>query len=172
MAKRDPNKTARNKTTRKIKNQLRDILENTLLEVDRDDELSLNAYIGSKAGDFMDLKNEVIKTPDEYIVKWIQGLEKGLSEGNQGRFIKIYEHLKDEKNVFFKQYVELFLRRSFLKRYEEFSKKRPRDNEAEIWYGDNNADYGLLITPRFVNGKMTNLKLEPFRRHTGRSVTY
>jgi len=160
MAKRDPNKTARNKTSAKIKDQLRSIVSKTLLEVDRDDELSLNAYIGSKAGDFMDLKNEIIKTPDEYIIKWIQGLEQGLREGKQGRYIKIFEHLKDKKNVFFKQYVELFLRRSFLKRYEEFAKKRPGENEAEIWFGDNNADYGLLVTPRFVNGKWENDKSE------------
>ncbi|NTD96367.1 topoisomerase [Agrobacterium tumefaciens] len=160
MAKRDPNKTARNKTIEQIKEQLRDIQTQACNEVDREDELSLNAYIGSKAGDFMDLKNEVIKTPDEYIIKWIEGLEKGLKEGKQGKFVKIYEHLKDKNNQFFKQYVELFLRRSFLKRIDEFSKKRPHDSDSEIWYGEKNSDYGLLITPRFVNGKWENDKSE------------
>jgi hypothetical protein len=37
----------------------------------------------------------------------------------------------------------------YLRNYEALSKKRPLDEEAAIWIGQNNADYGLLITPRF-----------------------
>jgi hypothetical protein len=36
------------------------------------------------------------------------------------------------------------------------SKNRPREKESEIWIGQNNADYGLLVTPRFTNKKWEN----------------
>jgi hypothetical protein len=43
----------------------------------------------------------------------------------------------------------LFLKRSYLKHFEELSRKRPHLSESEIWIGQNNADYGILITPWF-----------------------
>jgi len=50
------------------------------------------------------------------------------------------------------EYLDLFLRRSYLNHYEELYKKRPKVSEAEIWIGGNAADYGLLVVPRFVDG--------------------
>ena len=71
MAKRDPNKTARNKAIEQMKQGLRELLPLTLPEIDKyDNELSLNAFIGSKAEKFLDLKNEVIKSPEEYVGKF------------------------------------------------------------------------------------------------------
>ncbi len=39
-------------------------------------------------------------------------------------------------------------------------KKRPTVNEAELWIGQNNADFGLFISPRFKNGQWENDKSE------------
>lgn len=36
------------------------------------------------------------------------------------------------------------------------AKKRPHETESEIWLGQNNADYGLLIALRFANGHWEN----------------
>lgn len=57
-------------------------------------------------------------------------------------------------------YLDLFLRRSYLKHYGELYRKRPYVDEAEIWIGQNDADYGLLVSPRFANGDWENDKSE------------
>jgi hypothetical protein len=97
-----------------------------------------------------------MRTPDEYITKWLEGLEQGLRDGKQGRWLNMYEHLKDRRNKKFREYTELFLRRSFLKHYDEYARVRPGEHESEIWFGLNDSDYGLLITPRFAGGSWEN----------------
>jgi hypothetical protein len=150
MAKRDPNKTARNKAIEQMKQGLRELLPSTLPEIDRyDNELSLNAFIGSKAEKFLDLKNEVIKSPEEYVSKWLYGLSKCLENGEQGTIIDMHDYLRDPSKVHFRKYCELFLRRSFLNHYEELSKTRPREDESYYWFGLNDAQHGLFVTPRF-----------------------
>ena len=73
MAKRDPNKSARNWIIIKIKNELRDLLPTVLQETGVENEASLNAKIGSKTDDFFDLKNEIIHSDNEFIIKWLSG---------------------------------------------------------------------------------------------------
>jgi hypothetical protein len=149
MAKRDPNKTARNIAINQIKEELRSLLDSVMYEIDKDSESSVNAFIGSKADDYLDLKNEVIKSPEEYVSKWLAGLDKGVKEDLGGRFRNMHDLLKDPGNKGFRKYCELFLRRSFLKHYDELSKARPIDDESFYWFGVNDAHYGLFITPRF-----------------------
>ena len=77
MAKRDINLTVRNREISRIKEELRLLQPDVFLELpDRDTELKLNAYIGSKAADFIDLKHEVIDTPQKYILKWLEGMKR------------------------------------------------------------------------------------------------
>lgn len=146
---RDPNKTARNKAITKMKEDLRSLLDIVLLEVNKDSEASLNAFIGHQAGAFLDLKNEVIRSPEEYVGKWLDGLSRQLEDGVQGSVLKIHNYLKDPKNVNFRKYCEIFLRRSFLNHYDELSKVRPREDEAHFWFGLNDAQHGIFVTPRF-----------------------
>lgn len=149
MAKRDPNKTARNKAIQTMQDELRQLLPNALRESHRQDEPSLNAFIGSKADEFLNLKNDVIRSPEEYISKWLLGLTKKLKEGQQGAVLTLHDYLKDPSKRNFKRYCEIFLRRSFLKHYDKLSKVRPEDEHAFYWFGLNNAYHGLFITPRF-----------------------
>lgn len=156
MAKRDPNVTARNKTIKAMTEDLRVLQPLVFLEVGRHSEQSLNAYIGSKANDFIDLKNEVITTPEQYIHCWLTGMEKESSRGD----IEIKKHLQDPANVNFKKYVFLFLKRSFLNHYNELYKKRPSIDDAWLWFGVNDAHYGLFITPRWNGVEWENDKSE------------
>jgi hypothetical protein len=149
MAPRDPNKTARNKVISAIKEELREILDDAMYESGKSSELELNAYIGSKNDDFIDLKNEVIGTPDEFISKWLQGMKKGYEEGLGNKFKSMYDMLIDPQCGNFRKYCNLFLRRSFLKRYDDLSKTRPHQDHASYWFGVNDADFGLFISPRF-----------------------
>jgi hypothetical protein len=157
MAKRDPNKTARNKAIDCLQAQLRTLLPAALAELNYPSEASLNAFIGSKAGDFIDLKNDIIKSPEEYLSKWLAGLKKPL---NTGRGQKMSDCLREPANTAFRKYTELFLRRSFLKHFDELSKSRPRVSEAEYWFGVNDAHYGLFVSPRFARGRWENDKSE------------
>jgi len=148
VAKRDPNVTARNKTIKSMTEDLKELQPKVFPEVGRANEQSLNAYIGSKADEFIDLKNEVITTPEEYVHLWLKGMEKASKRYEQ----EIKSHLKDPKNENFRKYTYIFLRRSFLKHYNELHKKRPDVDSAEIWFGVNDAHYGLFVTPRW-NGE-------------------
>jgi hypothetical protein len=153
MPQRDPNKTARNKAIQAMKDELRTLLPSALAEVHNDDEASLNAFIGSKAEHFIDLKHEVIRSPEEYVSKWLQGLTKQLTDAAQGTFVWMHDYLNDASKINFRKYCEIFLRRSFLKHYDELSKIRPREDEANYWFGLNNAQHGIFVTPRFNNSE-------------------
>ena len=159
MAKRDPLKTARNALRADIKEQLRTLLPDVLAETGIPTEASLNAKIGHKTDQFIDLKNAVISSPDEYVELWMQGFEEHLSTTS---WKTVYDDLFKEiqESPSFQEYLNLFLRRSYLTHYEELHKTRPAVKDAEIWIGQNHADWGLLVTPRFVKGEWENDKSE------------
>lgn len=159
MAKRDPNKTARNKRIEAMKVQLRALLPTVLKETGLDSEASLNAKIGGKADEFIDLKNEVITSPEHYASLYLDGFKGSLSTtGWRTSFDDMYDLFAGSKAA--QQYMMLFLERSYLKHYDEYSKRRPSVEEAAIWIGQNSADYGLLVTPRFAKGDWQNDRSE------------
>ena len=158
MAKRDPRKTARNKKIVAMKADLRSLLPKVLKETGIADEISLNAMIGHKTDHAIDLKNEVIISPDHYVALWMEGFERHLAEGGALGFGDLFSMAKASPAL--RQYLMVFLQRSYLKHYDELHKKRPLVEEAEVWIGQNNADYGLLVTPRFKNGQWENDKSE------------
>jgi hypothetical protein len=148
MAKRDPLKTARNKMIADMKVQLRALLPKVLAETGLANENSLNATIGHKTDQFIDLKNEVISSPEHYALLWMEGFEEHLgSKTFRTTFDDLYDLIQASPAC--QEYLELFLRRSYLKHYDELHKLRPTVEEAEIWIGQTNADYGLLVSPRF-----------------------
>jgi hypothetical protein len=67
LAKRDPNKTARNKRDAEITDELKALWPTVSSDTGIADQQSFNALIGGKAATFIDLKNAVIKSADEYI---------------------------------------------------------------------------------------------------------
>lgn len=160
MAPRDPRKTARNKIIQQYKDELRALLPLVLKETGIGSEASLNAIIGSKTDEFIDLKNEVISSPEEYIILWRDGFKQHLSKNS--KFRTSYDDLFDtiKASPSYQKYLNVFLRRSYLKHYEELYRRRPSTDEAEIWIGENHADYGLLVTPRYSNGKWENDRSE------------
>lgn len=158
MAKRDPNKTARNRMIEAIKLKLREMLPEVLNEAGFKNEQSLNATIGSKNDEFFDLKNDVIHSQEEFVSRWLEGLKtSALIDGVASNF-SIWNRLKKHKK--FREYTILFLKRSYLKHFDELSKNRPGIEEAELWIGQENANYGLLVSPRFRAGVWENDKSE------------
>lgn len=159
MAPRDKLKTERNKLIKSMTAELRLLQPLVLKEARLENEQRLNAIIGSKADEFIDLKNAIISTPEEYVTIWMEGLTGSCARtpGNS-KYNIFFDIVKQSEN--YQRYLHLFLRRSFLNHYEELYRTRPTVDAAEVWIGQNNANYGLLVTPRFGPGGWENDKSE------------
>jgi hypothetical protein len=158
MAKRDPNKTARNRIIKNLTARLREILSNVLEDTGVGSESALNATLGSKNDEFFDLRNDVIHSQDQFVMQWLTGLKKAALAQSGGSVVWIWNSLK--KHPTFKKYTLLFLERSYLNHFDELSKNRPLLEDSELWIGQRNAHYGLLVTPRFARGQWENDKSE------------
>lgn len=156
MAKRDPDKTARNRIVAAIKEDRRLLLPQVLRDTGFSSEASLNATIGSKHDDFFDLKHDVIESHDAFIMQWLKGFKEAAKK--PGSCQDMMRYLKRYKS--FKAYLLLFLRGSYFKHYDELAKLRPHVSESILWIGQQNANYGLAVTPRFVDGEWENDKSE------------
>ena len=100
-----------------MKDQLRTILPVVRKQTGIATEASLNAIIGSKTDEFIDLKNEIINSPEEYVVLWMEGFKHHLATT---KFRTSYDDLFDQikASSAFKEYLNIFLRRSYLKHYD------------------------------------------------------
>jgi len=162
MAKRDPEKTARNKTIARLTDELKLLEEEVLKKTKFDSIHSLHGKIGGKFDQFIDIKHEIITSPEHFISLYLQGYEESLLERSSyietTNLNETYNLLR--KHTVFKEYLFLFLKRVYLRNYESLSKKRPSLEDSEIYIGQNNASYGILVTPRFVDGYWENDKSE------------
>jgi hypothetical protein len=156
MAKRDPQKTARNKRVA----EMRDVLDSLLLEVLEftgvRDLQSLNAKIGGKFEVLMKVKERCIPSSEEFVSLYMDGLKRAILmqpvhlRQNDAEY-RLGKWYQDSES--FRQYMETFLERSFLKHYDEYARVKPAGEDASCWIGQNNAHYGLFITPRFNRAK-------------------
>lgn len=174
--KRDAENTARNKQVAELTEQINELKIDVLKITGHNSEQSLNGTYGGKYADYIDIKNDVIETPEQFIALYFQGFLRTLEglgiyarPGNAyyNAFIFVKKHKKEQ------EWLRLFLTRTFLKNYEALSKVRPKVEDAEIWIGQNNASYGILVTPRFRAGagKMIKAKFATLSRSTGRLAT-
>ncbi len=137
-----------------------DELKNAGPDYDYPNELSLNAFIGSKTDDYIDLQHKVIKTPIEFVSEWLKGLRTSLKLPFCEPRHRVMIKLLKGKYPHFKSYWNIFLQRSFLKHYDELYKNRPKVDESEYWFGETSDAFGLLVTPRYAKGKWENDKSE------------
>jgi len=156
MAKRDPEKSARNRIILGLKDELRALLPQVLKDTGFRNEGSLNATIGCKNDKFFDLKHDVIVNHGAFVTKWMQGLKEAAKY--PGSCQDMLNDLKKYKS--FKQYLQIFIKRSYFNHYDELAKNRPHVTEAILWIGQQNANYGLAVTPRFKDGEWENDKSE------------
>ena len=154
MAKRDPEKTARNKKIAELSKKLKEMRPQVIEETGARNEHSLHAYLASRKAHYIDLKHEVIPSPAHYLSLFLKGLKKDLVSEEGSHYGNFYHNLSNSEVS--KKYLSIFFKRSFLREYENLTKKRPHTDKATIWMGQNNADYGLLVTPRFRRGDWGN----------------
>lgn len=162
MATRNPETTARNKIINELTAELQRLQDEVLEKTQFDSIHSLHGKIGGKFDQFIDIKNEVITSYEHFISLWLEGYKQSLiKRADYAESTNLYETYKLlQKHSVFKDYLFIFLKRVYLRNYDALSKKRPTVEDAEIYIGQNNANYGILVTPRFVNGSWENDKSE------------
>ena len=147
MAKRDPAKTARNKLIDGLTQELRALAPAVLAETGISSEQSLNGRYGGKFDQYIDIKNEIIYSPDHFIALYFEGFKRVADASMPGSANpKNLELLRSSPKL--QEYMFIFLRRVYLRNMDALSKKRPTVDEAAVWIGQSNAEYGLLISPR------------------------
>lgn len=178
MAKRDTFQTAINKRNKEISEKLKILLPDVLKTTGIENVQSLHGTIGHKNEYFIDVRNDIIYSEEEYVTTWLSGLHEAVSNipkvfrdnGNSKYFI--YKLIK--KNQFFRDYLYLFLQRTYLRNVNAYTKAKPKIEESEIWIGQNNANYGILITPRFNGENWENdiSEIRHFKENIGVLDTY
>lgn len=163
MAKRDPEKTRRNKEITSLSIKIKSLLPQILELTGYKSEHILNATYGGKYADYIDLKNEVIDTPQQFRSLYFKGFLDTLESLGQfaksgNTYFDAFSHYRDNEKV--REWLHLFLERTYLRNFEELSKVRPTVEESVMWIGQENASYGILVTPRFRNGEWENDKSE------------
>lgn len=147
MAKRDPEKTARNRVINSLTEELRALAPEVLTETGIPSEQALNGRYGGKFAEYIDIKNEVIHSPDHFIALFLEGFKKKAEASYPG---SANPHnlalLKTSPKL--QEYMFIFLKRVYLRNIDALSKKRPTVEDASVWIGQSHAEYGLLVSPR------------------------
>lgn len=122
-------------------------------------QLSLNAKIGGKHKTYINVTNDVIASADEFVSLWMKGLIHYIRTVDRGReesrAAYQFQQLLANDPVLM-EYTVLFLKRTYYRECYHLSKMRPTEEDAELWIGQNQANYGIMVTPRFKNGKWEN----------------
>lgn len=155
---RDPSKTERNRIIKEMSEELRSMVDQVLAETGWKTEASLNAVIGGKAAEFIDLHHAQILSPDSYLSLYMKGFDEAKAQWGAQTHRENYERFNNSKIA--QKYFALFLKRSYLKHFDEYSRKRPHLEESVIWIGQNKAHYGLFITPVWRRGEWVNDRSE------------
>lgn len=147
MAKRDPAVTARNREIDDLTLEVNALLPAALAETGLTSIGQVNAKYGGKFDHYIDMKNAVIHSPDHFIHLYLNGFKKMAEAQPNSAHGRNFIKLKNSPAL--KKFLLPFLRRVYLRNYDALSKVRPQVDEAAIWIGQNNSDYGILVTPRF-----------------------
>jgi hypothetical protein len=154
---------AREKLDEELTAQLKVLLPIVLAKTGFHSVHSLNAKIGGKHGHYVDVRNAVVYSPDHFITLWLDAFKdvvnnyKSIGQTSRNE-VGTFELLKAHKE--FQDYLFLFLKRTYIRYVDSLSKKKPQAEDSEMWIGQKNANYGILVTPRFRNGYWENDKSE------------
>jgi hypothetical protein len=79
--------------------------------------------LGSKNDEFFNLRDDVVLSQDEFVNRWRIRLKKAAEARNSGSVFWLWKSLKKYKT--FQKYTMIFLRRSYLRHFDELSMNRP-----------------------------------------------
>jgi hypothetical protein len=139
---------ARQRVIDSLSAELKSLLPQVLTSTGIEKEQSLHAAYGGKYAEYIDIKNEVIHSPEHFVSLYLEGFKKRVEESQwPNAHTRNFQLVK--RTPILKRYLFNFLKRTYLRNYSALSKRRTRDEEAAIWIGQNHANYGLLVTPKF-----------------------
>lgn len=148
---------AKGRKSRKLTKMLPEVLEITGYS-----ELSLHAQLGGKNVELLNIKETVITSEEQFVTLWMQGFMRYLNDlgdrKEKSNAFKLMQFIQNHDVV--RDYAFTFLERMYLRNFEALSKERPKDEDAIMWIGQENATYGILITPVFRGDNWENDKSE------------
>lgn len=152
MKKRDPEKTARNERCAFLAERRAELLPEILRITGFGNVHSLNAKIGGKFQEFLNVKERSIPSAAQMKSLYFDELRRRalatpVDKRADDTVCEIIRHYQESD--LFREYIQNFLEGAFLKHFEEYARAKPTNEEAQIWIGQNNAEYGLFVTPRF-----------------------
>lgn len=102
-----------------------------------DHVLAINSVIGCRINSGLKIKEKSYATVDEMLDAYCYSLDENDI---------MCEFLKDEEcSLYFKTFMERYFERN----KETIQKEKPKEELYEVWFGDNNNCFCLMITPVF-----------------------
>ena len=146
MCKDNPHIIARKKRIESLTAELRQLLPTVLSETRIQSQGALHGIYGGKLDVYMNSRIDVIFSPEELITRYMTGLLEKARTNDTARC-----HLNRLRQCpTLRKYLFIFLERLYYRHFDALRRVRPDNNEeAQIWIGQNNANWGILITPRF-----------------------
>ena len=143
----DAEEQARRKRIEDITERLNALLPKVLQDTGVTSQFSLHGLFGGKFADYIDIRNEVITSPEHFVSLYLHGFKTWAEAAPGSNHAENFRLLGQSRRL--QKYLYLFLKRVYLRNYAALSKKRPRVEEAEWWLGHNKASFGIFVTPRF-----------------------
>jgi hypothetical protein len=122
---------------------------------------SLHGVIGGKYNDYIDSVRQSFLSPQQFITEWESGALRMAKEYDEydirtyGRAYQsnaVHHIIRLLKMPTVRKYMRLFHERAFYRYYDARIREKPSEDLWEVWIGQLRMEYGLLITPRFVEG--------------------
>lgn len=125
----------------------------------------MHAHIGRNNNTFVDSVRTQFAGPDDFIARWLSGLQAKLSEievsgrRQYGRRKHSEEIVYDAlQNCTLRVYALKFLERNFYRNFQARIRAKPDDALWSIWFGSGNLFWGLIISPAWRNAEWTKDK--------------
>ncbi len=104
MTSRIPAKTIRSQQIAVLSSQIENLMTEVLALTGFKNKLSINATYGGKYAEYIDIKNEVIGTPEQFISLYFQGFLRvledfGVFAKSGNRHCDAFCHVKKHKKV-------------------------------------------------------------------------
>lgn len=113
--------------------------------------MGFHSIIGSHNDTYADCVNNKFTNFEDFIEKWENGLyiryQKALEYSP--KMCGIFFLITLFQNEIIQKYIYTFLERNYYRNYTERIRQKPAKHLTELYIGDNNATYLILITPVF-----------------------
>lgn len=108
---------------------------------------SVNSTINYKIDEYAKIKESSYATVEALLNAYCAELVKHKEDF-------LYELLGDKDCL---EYFEIFMRRYFLRKEKELSRIKPKQQLYELWFGNNDHCFGIMITPVYRFSHQNNM---------------